>query len=215
MKRLATLLCALIAAPVQGQDLQLFLIPDTPAHLEAWQTIEAAAKRAGIGVQMRPVSAERGMLMANEGKLDGAIGRTMLAAREYPRLLAVPEPVFQYAPTAYSYKTIDVARGWASLRGHTLCVRRGYNFTDERTRGLPRQRLDNDASLLRMLKAGGCDVALMDRRNKEAEAEMARDPDLQRLLPPLEEVPLYLFLNKRHAALAPRLAEALKQLKRD
>jgi polar amino acid transport system substrate-binding protein len=96
-----------------------------------------------------------------------------------------------------------------------LCMRRGYNFTEERTAGLPRQRLENDASLLRMLKAGGCDIAVMGRSNKEVLALQGRDPDLLQLLPPLEEVPLYLFLNKRHAGLVSRFAEALKQVKRE
>lgn len=215
MKVLATLLCALLSAPLRGQDLQLFVIPDTPAHLEAWRTVEAAARRAGVKVRMQALPAQRGMVLANEGKLDGAIGRTMLAASGYSQLVAVPEPVFMYAPTAYSYKKIDVSGGWKSLRGHTLCVRRGYDITEERTAGLPRQRLENDASLLRMLKAGGCDVAVMGRSNKQVLAMQEHDADLLQLLPPLEEVPLYLFLNKRHAALVPRLAEALKQLKRE
>ncbi|WP_426337465.1 hypothetical protein ACN9MY_13510 [Pseudoduganella sp. R-31] len=211
MKVLVALLCALASAPVPGQDLQLFVIPDTPAHLAAWKTVEAAAHRAGLGVKVSALSAERGMVLVNEGKLDGAIGRTMLAASSYPQLVAVPEPIYMYAPTAYSYKKIDVSRGWKSLRGHTLCMRRGYNFTEERTAGMPRHRLDNDASLLRMLKAGGCDIAIMGRSNKEVLAMQGHDPDLLQLLPPLEEVPLYLFLHKRHAALVPRLAEALRQ----
>ncbi len=211
MKALATLLCALVSAPLRGQDLQLFVIPDTPAHIEAWKTVEAAARRAGIKVRMQALPAERGMVLANEGKLDGAVGRTMLAARGYAQLVAVPEPVYMYAPTAYSYKKIDVSRGWQSLRGHTVCLRRGYNFTEERTAGLARQRLDNDASLLRMLKAGGCDIAVMGRSNKEVKAMQEHDADLLQLLPPLEEVPLYLFLHQRHAALVPRLAEALRQ----
>jgi len=211
MKALATLLCALVSAPLRGQDLQLFVIPDTPAHIEAWKTVEAAARRAGIKVRMQALPAERGMVLANEGTLDGAVGRTMLAARGYAQLVAVPEPVYMYAPTAYSYKKIDVSRGWQSLRGHTVCLRRGYNFTEERTAGLARQRLDNDASLLRMLKAGGCDIAVMGRSNKEVKAMQEHDADLLQLLPPLEEVPLYLFLHQRHAALVPRLAEALRQ----
>lgn len=215
MKVLAALLCALLAAPVQGQDLQLFVIPDTPAHLEAWQTVKAAAQRAGIGVQMRALPSDRGMVLANKGELDGAIGRTMLSARDYPNLVPVPEPVYLYAPTAYSYKKIDVSQGWQSLRGHTLCIRRGYSFTEKRTAGLPQQHLDSDASLLRMLKAGGCDIAVMGRSNKEVLAMQGHDGDLLQLLPPLDEVPLYLFLNKRHAALVPRLTEALKQLKRE
>ena len=215
MRLLSALLCALLALPAQGRDLQLYLIPNTPAHVEAWQVIQAAARRAGIGVAMQPMPPQRGMVMANKGELDGAIGRTMLAARDFPDLVPVPEPVFLYAPSAYSYKQLDVSGGWAALRGHTLCVRRGYTLMEERTRKLPRQRMDDDASLLRMLRHGGCDVAVMDRQNPAARAAMAADRDLHLLQPALEEVPLYLFLHKRHAALVPRLAEALRGLKRD
>jgi polar amino acid transport system substrate-binding protein len=213
MKALAILLWELMTAPAQGQDLQLFVIQDTPAHIEAWQTVEAAARRAGVGVKVRALPSDRGMVLVNKGELDGAIGRTMLSARDFPNLVVVPEPVYLYAPTAYAYRKIDVSSGWQSLRGHTLCVRRGYSFTEKRSAGVPQQRLDNDASLLRMLKAGGCDVAVMGRTNKEVRAMQEHDPDLLQLLPPLEEVPLYLFLHKRHAALAPRLAEALRQVK--
>lgn len=215
MKVLLALLCALIPASSQGQDLQLYLIPNTPAHLEAWQVVQAAARRAGIGVAMRPLPARRGMVLANKGELDGAIGRTMLAAREFPDLVPVPEPVYLYAPSAWSYKRIDVAGGWSALRGHTLCVRQGYTLTEERTRHLHRQRLDSDSSLLRMLRHGGCDVAIMDRHNKEARAALAADPALHLLQPALEEAPLYLFLHKRHAGLLARFEEALRQAKRE
>lgn len=215
MKAWLPLLCALNALPAQGADLQLYLIPNTPAHVEAWHAIQAAARRAGVGVTMRALPPQRGMVMANQGALDGAIGRTMLAARDFPDLVPVPEPVFLYAPSAYSYKQLDVSGGWAALGKHTLCVRRGYTLVEERTRTLQRQRMDDDASLLRMLRRGGCDVAIMDRNNTTAKAALATDHDLHLLQPALEEVPLYLFLHKRHAALVPRLSEALRRLKQD
>ncbi|WP_342118160.1 substrate-binding periplasmic protein [Pseudoduganella sp. OTU4001] len=215
MKALATLLCALFTASAQGQDLVLYIIPDTPAHMEAWQIVQSAAQRAGIGVALRPLPPRRGMVMANKGELDGAIGRTMLAARDFPDLVPVPESIFNYAPSAWSYKQFDVAGGWNALRGHTLCVRKGYSLTDVRTRHLQRQSMDSDDSLLRMLRRGGCDVAIMDRNNKAGRAAMAADQALYLLQPPLEEAPLYLFLHKRHAGLVGRLSEALRQVKRE
>lgn len=209
------MLCVLAGAPAHGQDLKLFLIPDTPAHVEAWQVVKAAARRAGVQVSMQALPSERGMILANRGELDGAIGRTMLATGDYPDLLPVPEPIHLYLPTAYAYRAFDVRGGWEALRGRSVCMRRGYTLTEKRTRGLQRQRLDNDASLIRMLRSGGCEIAIMGFDNKAMQAAMASDPALLKLSPPLEEVPLYLVLHKRHADLVPRLAQAIKQVKRD
>jgi polar amino acid transport system substrate-binding protein len=215
VKALAVLWWALAAASAHGQELKLFMIPDTPAHVEAWQVVKAAARRAGVRVSMQAMPSERGMILANKGELDGAIGRTMLATNDYPDLVAVPEPIHLYSPSAYAYQRFDVGAGWEALRGRSVCLRRGYTLTEKRTRGLQRQRLDNDASLIRMLRSGGCEVAIMGWRNKAMQDAMAADPALLRLSPPLEEVPLYLVLHKRHAGLVARLAQAIKQVKRD
>jgi polar amino acid transport system substrate-binding protein len=66
-----------------------------------------------------------------------------------------------------------------------------------------------------MLAAGGCDVAVMERNNGLARAAMAADPPLLRLLPPMEVMPLYIYLHKSHAALVPKLSAALRQMRAD
>jgi polar amino acid transport system substrate-binding protein len=66
-----------------------------------------------------------------------------------------------------------------------------------------------------MLAAGGCDVAIMERNNGLARAAMTADPPLLRLLPPMEVMPLYIYLHKSHAALVPKVAAALKQMRAD
>jgi polar amino acid transport system substrate-binding protein len=80
---------------------------------------------------------------------------------------------------------------------------------------MARQQLADEVSMLRMLKEGGCSVAIMDRNDPVARAAMASDPSLVQLKPPLEEMPLYIYLHKRHAALVPKLNAALKQMRAD
>jgi len=55
--------------------------------------------------------------------------------------------------------------------------------------------------------AGGHDVRTLSRRKGLAE--------LRALSPPLAVRPMYIYLNKRHARLAPRLAEALRGMRAD
>ncbi|HEY0585631.1 MAG TPA: transporter substrate-binding domain-containing protein [Pseudoduganella sp.] len=210
---LAILLCVLM--PVQAEELQLSVISRSTTHADLWKAAEIAFQRAGVNAVIREVSPERSAVLANEGTTDGDVGRSSGLEKSFPNLVQVPEPVYQYAPTAFSYKRFDVSSGWESLRSHTVCIRRGLRQTEQRTRDLARQILADEATMLRMLAAGGCDVAIMERNNGLARAAMAADPPLLRLLPPMEVMPLYIYLHKSHAALVPKVAAALKQMRAD
>jgi len=208
-------LCLFLALPARAEELQLSVITRSTTHSDLWKAAEVAFQRAGVSAVAREVSPERSAVLANEGTTDGDIGRTSGLEKHYPNLIPVPEPIYQYAPAAFSYKRFDVAGGWESLRSHTVCIRRGLRQTELRTRDLPRQVLADEAAMLRMLAAGGCDVAIMERNNALARAAMTADPPLLRLMPPLEVMPLYIYLHKSHAALVPKVAAALKQMRAD
>lgn len=210
---LAILLCVSMSA--SAEELQLSVISRSSTHADLWKAAEMAFQRAGVNAVIREVSPERSAVLANEGTTDGDVGRSSGLEKTFPNLVQVPEPVYQYAPTAFSYKRFDVSGGWESLRSHTVCIRRGLRQTEQRTRDLTRQVLADEATMLRMLAAGGCDVAIMERNNGLARAAMTADPPLLRLLPPMEVMPLYIYLHKSHAALVPKVAAALKQMRAD
>lgn len=212
----ALLFCPIIlAAPLHAEELQLSVISRSTTHADLWKAAEVAFQRAGINAVVREVSPERSAVLANEGTTDGDVGRSSGLEKTYPNLVQIPEPIYQYAPTAFTYKRFDVTGGWESLRSHTVCIRRGLRQTEQRTKDLARQVLADEATMLRMLAAGGCDVAVMERNNALARAAMTADPPLQRLLPPMEIMPLYIYLHKSHAALVPKVAAALKQMRAD
>lgn len=212
----ALLVCLLAqSTPLHAEELQLSVIAQHSVNDRVWPVLEAAARRVNITVVARSMPAERGVVEASLGQLDGAVGRSLGVEQKYPDLLRVPEPVYHYAPTAYSYMRPDVSRGWASLRSYSLCIRRGLQLTTARTRDMARQQLADEVSMLRMLKEGGCEVAIMDRNEPAAKAAMAADSGLAQLRPPLEEMPLYIYLHKRHAALVPKLAAVLRQMRSD
>ena len=210
---LAILLCVLM--PAGAEELQLSVISRSTTHADLWKAAEMAFQRAGVTAVVREVSPERSAVLANEGTTDGDVGRSSGLEKTFPNLVQVPEPVYQYAPTAFSYKRFDVTGGWESLRSHTVCIRRGLRQTEQRTKDLARQVLADEATMLRMLAAGGCDVAIMERNNGLARSAMAAEPPLLRLLPPMEIMPLYIYLHKSHAALVPKVAAALKQMRAD
>jgi polar amino acid transport system substrate-binding protein len=214
MKAVLALLL-LLTLPLRAEELQLSVIANNPTHDDVWRVVQAAARRAGIPVAARAVPAERALALANSGATDGDIGRIEGLDKQYPNLVRVPEPVFHYPAFAFALNKLDVSAGWESLRGHTICLRRGIKLFELRTEGMARQVLDDEGSIVRMLRSGGCEMALLEPDNPVVRAEMAAQPPLQQLLPALEIVPLYLYLHKSHAALAPRFTEALKQMRQD
>lgn len=153
----------ILSVPLHAEELQLSVISRSTTHADLWKAAEVAFQRAGINAVVREVSPERSAVLANEGTTDGDVGRSSGLEKNYPNLVQVPEPIYQYAPTAFSYKRFDVTGGWESLRSHTVCIRRGLRQTDQRTKDLARQVLADEATMLRMLAAGGCDVAVMER----------------------------------------------------
>lgn len=208
-------LCFFLVLPARAEELQLSVISRSTTHADLWKAAEVAFQRAGVTAVVREVSPERSAVLANEGTTDGDVGRSSGLEKSFPNLVQVPEPIYQYAPTAFAYKRYDVAGGWESLRPHAICIRRGLRQTDQRTKDMKRQILADEATMLRMLAAGGCEIAIMERNNALARAAMAADPPLLRLLPPMEVMPLYIYLHKTHAALVPKVAAALKQMRAD
>jgi polar amino acid transport system substrate-binding protein len=208
-------LLLLLSLPLRAEELQLSLIASNPTHEEIWRVVQAAARRAGIPVAARSVPAERALALANSGATDGDVGRIEGLERQYPNLVRVTEPVYRYAAYAFAYNKLEVTAGWESLQGHGICIRRGIKLFELRTESMQRQMLDDERSILRMLRNGGCDMALLEPNSQVVKAAMAARPRLYKLLPPLEVTPLYLYLHRSHAALAPRFAEALKQMRQD
>jgi polar amino acid transport system substrate-binding protein len=214
MKAILALLL-LLARPAPAHELQLSVIANNATHREAWRIAQEAMRRAGIAAVAREVPAERALVSAKSGVTDGDVARFEAVGQLYPELVRVPEPSLYYLAYAYAYRRLDVGAGWNSLRGHTICLRRGIKLYEMRTEGMARHVLDDERSLLRMLRSGGCTVALLEDNNPDVSAAMAADPPLYRLTPALEGAPLYIYLHKRHAALVPRIAQALRQMRAD
>ncbi|WP_028103793.1 substrate-binding periplasmic protein [Pseudoduganella violaceinigra] len=208
-------LLLLLPLPLWADGLRLSVIAHNPTHEEVWRVVQAAAQRAGIPAQARAVPAERALALANSGATDGDVGRIEGLDQQYRNLVRVPEPVYHYSAFAFALTKLDVGAGWDDLRGHTVCIRRGIKLFELRTGGMRRQLLDDEVSVMRMLRSGGCELALLEPNNPAVKAEMAAHPPLYQLQPPLEVTPLYLYLHKRHAGLVPRFAEALKQMRQD
>jgi polar amino acid transport system substrate-binding protein len=171
-----------------------------------------AYRHVGATVEMRTYPVARSIEMANDGVADAEAWRGPGLDHDYPNLIQVPEPILTLEYRAYSLDKPFQGDSWTSLRDKRVCVNLGEKLIEARTRDLPRELTHGVEAAFRMLKAGRCDLVLSNQF-----AWLTMDQyDLGRFCEGsavIETIPLYHYVNRRHAELVPGLTTAFRALR--
>lgn len=186
---------------------------DHPGFIDV--VARAAFKRIGVDVEIAVLPAERSLINVNEGFDDGDIFRAAGLERDYPNLLRVPGKILDNEFMAYTKRADIKIRNWADLQPYAVAYATGWRIFDLNVTGV--KELTKTASiedLFLLLEKGRADVILMDRWQGLL---IARRNGYQVHLqePPLARIEMFMYLNKKHAALVPRVAQALADMKAD
>ncbi len=155
------------------------------------------------------------MINANSGIDDGDIFRVAGIERDFPNLIRVPEKVLDFDFVAYTKRTDIRIRSWADLQPYVVAYATGWRTFDLNVKQV--KELTKTASiqeLFPLLENGRADVILLDRWQGQwiVHQNHYRDHLVE---PPLGRVEMFMYLNKKHAALVPKLAKALADMKAD
>ncbi|MDX1514745.1 MAG: ABC transporter substrate-binding protein [Gammaproteobacteria bacterium] len=180
------------------------------------QVVAEAFRRAGLGLEIIDVPAERGLLNANAGIDDGDLSRIGGLERLYPNLRPVPEKLFEQEYVALTRRVHLETDRWDRLNPFTVAHIKGWKiFENDAYRPAELVRVENLPQLLMMLGRDRIDIALIERWMGLAEGRRQQIHDLRALEPPLARREIFLYLHKKHEPLLPRIAEALRELKTD
>jgi polar amino acid transport system substrate-binding protein len=223
MQSLLTLLAALLfalpgaAAPTLVLNTAFSAPITSPAHDGALDLLYAELfRRVGLEVAIQPASAERGLLNANSGIDDGDVSRVAGIEQSYTNLVRVPERVMTYQMVVFTRRARFTVDGAASLRPYDVGILTGWKILERSitgTRSL--QKLETGRQLFTMLAMDRIDVAVIERLEGLHFVRSMGLRDVTMLAPAYVEGDWFLYLNKKHAALAPRLAEQIRLMKRD
>ncbi|MBF0324283.1 substrate-binding periplasmic protein [Magnetospirillum moscoviense] len=215
MTRILALLVLLVAAwPVRGETLVLSQGINDPLPARALLILREAYRRLGITIETEQVPNERAIVLADSGQTSGDLIRIAGLSATYPNLIQVPEPVVTFESTAFTAGLTFPVKGWESLRPYRLCVLRGNKLAEINTEGMNREIVGTIEGMGRMVIAGHCEVAVLGRQ-VWLEVDRHGLRPLISLDPPIQVVPLYHYVHRRHADLVPRLAKVLKELNAD
>ncbi|MDF2446528.1 MAG: hypothetical protein K0S46_1764 [Moraxellaceae bacterium] len=156
---------------------------------------------------------KRSLFAANAGWVDGELHRVGGIEQDYPDLVRVPVPINHYRFVALARDPCLRIQRWEDLESYRIGFVRGTISLERRTRGMRVTLVTEMDDLIRSLQAGRIDVVLTARIVAMERLAQLPGTELFLLELPLEGVPVFHYLNRRHAALVPRLQQALEQMR--
>ena len=191
----------------------------TPKHTGFQDRIVAEVfQRLGLKGQVELYNASaRALINANEGIDDGVAMRIGNLKARFPNLVRVDEVLIDNDFVAYSraLNTQHVVKHWDDLDGLAVGYINGWVIFEKNVpKTAEEHKVGTPMQLFEMLDRRRIDVALYERWQG---LQTAHDTRLKVRThePPLVAVPMYMHVHKKHAALAPQMAAALKEMKQD
>jgi len=177
--------------------------------------VREAFRRAGVELRLVKLPAERGLANANAGIDDGDLARIAGLEKQYPDLVRVPEKLSDIQFTAFS-KDSTIPANWPDIRRRHVGYIRGWKIFEKAMSGSAHVTATDDADqLFHLLSIGRIEVALYELAFGEALLAKMSIHDVHALMPPLATRDMFMYLNRRHADLVPKIVQAIRQLKRE
>ena len=207
----------LLHAPAWGTQRLTIAVVDRSLQLEAVSRalLTEAYKRIDIDVSFKEVPAVRALYEANEGLVDGDLQRIDGLSARFARLAQVRVPINEFDAVVITRDLRFAPDGWSSLAPYTIGYHRGIVIFEKRTAGMHVDPAPSNELVLKKLQTGRTDIAVMPEADGRDLLATMSGHSLEILSPPVERVPLYHYVNQRHAALVPRLEAALKAMQAD
>lgn len=191
---------------------------NTPLDRKALNELsQEAFRRIGSNFKLISLPSERSLHSANLGEVDGEGLRVAGLGSQFPNLVQVPERYLSVSFVAFAKDaSIKVDHGWESLKPFSVAFITGWKMFEANASGARIvNKVDKPEQIFQMLEGGRVDLALYTRADG---VELLRSMGMRAitpLSPSLKEVDMYLYLNKKHEALVPQLAKALREMKAD
>ena len=174
-----------------------------------------AFDRIGYDIGVVSMTLERSLINADSGVHDGDLIAGPAREVEYPNLLRVPEKLLDFDIVGYTGRTDVQARDWVELVRHRVGYLTGWKAVEQNLQPAQSAVAARDVDqLVQLLANDRVDVVLGNRWNNITQTARRMGITVRRLEPPLRQIPMFTYLNRRHQALVPPLATALAEAKR-
>lgn len=214
----AALACAagVAAAPLTLNDVNEAPLTTSAGDGFLDRLIQDAFRRAGAECKLVRHPAERGLRNANAGIDDGDLNRISGLESAYANLVRVPEKNMDMHFSAFTRTLKLQSASWSALASHRVGIIRGWKILESSLEGAGSVLFASDVhQLFRMLKHDRATVVLYSRLMGLAHIREFDHQGVRVLEPPLAKREMFMYLHQKHAALVPKIAAALREMKAD
>ncbi len=180
------------------------------------RVIKEALRRIGIPVKIKQLPSERALINANNGLADGTYVRIAGLEELYPNLVMVPEVILEAEFVTFSKRpSLPVSR-WSELGSYRVGIVRGCKIAELNSTGAKSVTRARDLkTAFYLLAADKVDLVVYDRLHGKVLLNSIHQKGIYAGKQPLARQNMYLYLNRKHEALTPRIAGAIRDMKSD
>lgn len=205
----------LVTISVSGQNkiiISAFGDPKEPVNLMAEYVMREAYKKLNLNLQLNYLPGLRALKSANDGETDGDLVRIKGIEKEYPNLRRIPVSIVSVEFVVFTRKIFFKVSGWESLKPYTIGYLRGLKIVEIKTRGMMTESVDSEELAFSKLNLGRTDIVVDPRYMGIVTLNKLKLKNITILDPPLEIIPLYHYINKKHQALILQLNSILEDM---
>jgi polar amino acid transport system substrate-binding protein len=206
----------MLPLPSAAQQLRIATFQENdPVTVIARRVMLEAYRRLGIAVEIRYLPGERAIRTVNSGDMDAELFRVAGVDGAFPNLLRIPVPIYVAEMVVFTRDASLKVEGWKSLQPYSIGYVLGVKVIEANTTGMRVEPVNTMDQAFAKLAIGRTDVVIEDRLSGLFVLKANKLEGVHVLAPPLAKVPLYHYLNKKHASLLPRLVDVLRKMEKE
>ncbi len=178
--------------------------------------LSEAYARLNINIQFALYPDARSVQEANEGRADGEVARLESVLKRYTDLRKVPAVLFHSELSAFVHEGYEVdISDWSSLHAYSLTTVRGFEYVQNKLGGKSSRVVTTAAQAIQMVQDDLVEVAVLNQFLGQLAIVETGSKNVLVHYPPLERLPVFHLLHKKHASLIPKITAALEDMERD
>jgi len=188
--------------------------PGSDYHALVRDRMKAVYKRAGLKAEFIPIPHKRSVASANEGIVDGDVGRNPVVEKKFKNLRRVNVKVSKSLGSVYTINDDIKSYNIDMLKKYTVGYVSGVRWVKKKMKGTEATTVKTYPQLMKMLIEGRIDLAIGTDISADAVIKQIgkKAEKIRKLSPYANRSPTFHFVHKKNADIIPKLEKALTEL---